>query len=30
MRELGLGVPAIAWHTVRDTIAEVTTVPTGT
>ena len=23
MRELGLGVPAIAWHTVRDTIAEV-------
>src|SRR5512144_2635108 len=22
MRELGLGVPAIAWHTVRDTIAE--------
>ena len=23
MRELGLGQPAIAWHTVRDTIAEV-------
>src|SRR5580700_2808317 len=23
MRELGLGVPAIAWHTMRDTIAEV-------
>ncbi len=23
MRELGLGVPAIAWHTVRDSIAEV-------
>ena len=23
MAELGLGVPAIAWHTVRDTIAEV-------
>jgi len=23
MRELGLGVPAIAWHTVRDTVAEV-------
>ncbi len=23
MTELGLGQPAIAWHTVRDTIAEV-------
>src|SRR4030095_463268 len=23
MAELGLGEPAIAWHTVRDTIAEV-------
>ncbi|MBV9956159.1 MAG: 3-carboxy-cis,cis-muconate cycloisomerase, partial [Pseudolabrys sp.] len=23
MKELGLGTPAIAWHTVRDTIAEV-------
>ena len=23
MRELGLGLPAIAWHTVRDRIAEV-------
>jgi 3-carboxy-cis,cis-muconate cycloisomerase len=23
MAELGLGIPAIAWHTVRDTIAEV-------
>ncbi len=22
MKELGLGIPAIAWHTVRDTIAE--------